>query len=73
MTKTFRHRYPSISTEMIDMGKPTAVRKILEALRERIQIISRDRGDVEDSMVRVGDLIDLGIITRDDLVKLDKQ
>jgi hypothetical protein len=67
-----KHRYPAISSEMIDMNKHDAVRKILEALRERVQIISRDRGRVEDSMVRVGDLIDLGLIKASDLTRLKK-
>lgn len=59
----FRHRYPAIPAQNVPFGDDRALHAVLEPVRERLQMYARERGNVEDSMVRVQDLIDLGLIT----------
>ena len=59
----FKHKYPAIPTQLAHAGDLPALAAILNAIRERVEVFSRDRGDVEDSMVSVQDLIELGLIT----------
>jgi hypothetical protein len=65
-----RRRYPAIPSDLLAIGDVAGLNRILAALRERAEIVCRDRGPVDDSMVRVDDLIKLGLITRSDLDKL---
>lgn len=62
-----RHRYPAIP---VPDERPAALVKFAEAVRQRLEIFSRDRGRVEDSMVSVDDLLRLGLIEPADLSKL---
>lgn len=63
-------RYPAIPAEFLTPDDPVSTTRMLEVLRERVEIFSRDRGRVEDSFVRVEDLILLGLIKTEDLQKL---
>lgn len=65
-----RLRYPAVPTDLVRPTDLGGMSRILSAIRERVEIFSRDRGRIEDSMVRVDDLLRLGLITRDDLEKL---
>lgn len=65
-----RRRYPAVPSDLLAAGDVIGLNRILSALRERVEIFSRDRGPIDDSMVRVDDLIKLGLITRADLDKL---
>lgn len=66
-----QHKYPSLPTGFITTD--TAVwARLLEAMRSRLHIYAGESGRVEDSMVRVSDLLDLGIITPADLHKLNR-
>lgn len=67
---TTRQRYPAIPAEFLTPNDLTSTTKVLQALRERVEIFSRDRGRTEDSFVRVDDLIDLGLIKPEDVGKL---
>jgi hypothetical protein len=67
---TTRQRYPAIPAEFLTPNDPASTTKVIEALRERVEIFSRDRGRIEDSFVRVDDLIDLGLIKPEDVKKL---
>jgi hypothetical protein len=68
---TTRQRYPAIPAEFLTPNDPTSTVKVIQALRERVEIFSRDRGRVEDSFVRVDDLIELGLIKPEDVKKLN--
>lgn len=56
MTQRYRP-VPPITEDM------PAIREAVDALRERTEVQSRERGNVEQSFVSVQDLIDLGLIT----------
>jgi hypothetical protein len=70
MTRPLRRRYPAVPTDLVNPADLSGMSRILGAVRERVEIFSRDRGRIEDSMVRVDDLIRLGLITPADLEKL---
>lgn len=70
MRTPLRRRYPAVPSDLITPSDIGGLNRILAALRERVEIFGRDRGPIDDSMVRVDDLIKLGLITRDDLNKL---
>lgn len=57
-----RVRYPAIPTGLIPFTNTPLIVKVIDAIRERVQIFSRERGRIEDSMVTVQDLIDLKLI-----------
>jgi multidrug efflux pump subunit AcrA (membrane-fusion protein) len=61
----------AIPAEFLTPNDPTSTVKVIQALRERVEIFSRDRGRVEDSFVRVDDLIELGLIKPEDVKKLN--
>ena len=65
-----RRRYPAVPSDLLAVGDVVGLNRILSTLRERVEIFARDRGPIDDSMVRVDDLIKLGLITREDLAKL---
>jgi hypothetical protein len=65
-----RRRWPAIPTDIIRTNDLGGLNRIIAALRERAEIFARERGRVEDSMVRVDDLLKLGLITPADLEKL---
>jgi hypothetical protein len=65
-----RQRYPAIPAEFLTPDDPASTTLVLKALRERVEIFSRDRGRINDSFVRVDDLIDLGLISAEDIKKL---
>lgn len=67
---TTRQRYPAIPAEFLTPTDPVGTTKVLQALRERVEIFSRDRGRIEDSFARIDDLIDLGLIKPEDVKKL---
>lgn len=58
-----RRRYPAVPTDIVQASSLGSLNRILAALRERVEIYARDRGRVEDSMVTVQDLLDLGVIS----------
>jgi hypothetical protein len=58
-----RSIYPAVPTDLKNPSDMVGLNRIFAALRERVEIYARERGRVEDSMVRVQDLIDLGVIT----------
>jgi hypothetical protein len=70
---TTRQRYPAIPAEFLTPNDMASTTKVLQALRERVEIFSRDRGRTEDSFVRVDDLIDLGLIKPEDVQKLSRR
>lgn len=65
-----RIRYPAIPSNPITPENLLVIAKILDAVRERVQIFSRDRGRIEDSMVTIQDLLDLGLIKPEQVSKL---
>lgn len=69
----YEHKYPAIESGLADVRDVPTLQRIVDALRERTQIYARERGRMEDSMVRVSDLLALGLITQADLRKLPKR
>lgn len=58
-----RHRFPAIPSDPVDPNNPRRLAQVVDAMRERLQIMTRDRGDVGDSFVSVQELVDLGVLT----------
>jgi hypothetical protein len=65
-----RIRYPAIPSNPITSENLPVLAKIVDAIRERVQIFSRDRGRIEDSMATIQDLIDLGLVKPEEVSKL---
>jgi hypothetical protein len=70
MRVPLRRRYPAVPSDIIQPNDIGGLNRMFSALRERVEIFARERGTLDDSMVRVDDLIKLGLITRADLDKL---
>lgn len=68
-----RRRWPAIPTNIISAGDLVGLSRILDAMRERLEIFSRDRGRVEDSVVTVQDLLDLQLIAPEQLNDLQQR
>lgn len=58
-----RHPYPALPSRLAPPKDMKEVDATLRPMQERLEIITRDRGDIRDSMVSVQDLIDLGLIS----------
>ena len=65
-----RKRWPAIPTNIISPNDLVGLSRILDAVRERLEIFSRERGAIENSVVTVQDLLDLNIITAEQLVDI---
>jgi hypothetical protein len=68
-----RRRWPAIPTNIISPADLVGLSRVLDAMRERLEIFSRDRGRVEDSVVTVQDLLDMRVITPEQLNDLQQR
>lgn len=57
-----RHRYPAIPREALRAEDVRQLTRVLEAVRERLEILIRERGRLEDSAATLQDLIDLNLV-----------
>lgn len=57
-----RLRYPAIPTDLVRPDDIGGLNRVFAAIRERLEIFSRDRGRIEDSAVTVADLLALGLV-----------
>jgi hypothetical protein len=68
-----RRRWPAIPTNIISPNDLVGLSRVLDAMRERLEIFSRDRGRIEDSVVTVQDLLDMRVITPEQLNDLQQR
>lgn len=62
-----RKQYPAIPRDLINPNDLSQLARILVSIRECVEILLRLRGAATSSAVTVQDLIDLGLVTEEDI------